>query len=91
MYFDTELINGVVMNQFILYGTLGCHLCDEAEALLIPLITADCSIECIDIGDSDALIERYGESIPVLRRVRDEAELCWPFDAVRAQSFLLEG
>lgn len=76
------------MNQFILYGTLGCHLCDEAEAVLIPLLSAECRVECIDIGDSDQLIERYAELIPVLRRLRDDAELHWPFDSAQAQLFL---
>lgn len=76
------------MNQFILYGTLGCHLCDEAEALLIPLLTSDCSIECIDISESDQLVEQYGVLIPVLRRLRDDAELRWPFDIIQTQNFL---
>lgn len=76
------------MSQFVLYGTLGCHLCDEAEALLVPLLSADCSVECVDISESDQLIEQYGELIPVLRRLRDDAELRWPFDCGQAQLFL---
>ncbi len=77
------------MKQFILYGTLGCHLCDEAEAVLAPLLNDNpCDIECIDISDDDRLLERYGELIPVLRRLHDDAELCWPFDAAVAQGFL---
>ena len=77
--------------HFILYGTLGCHLCDEAEALLSPLLTIDCSIECIDISESDQLIEQYGTSIPVLQRLRDSAELHWPFDLAQAHLFLSGG
>ncbi len=76
------------MNQFILYGTLGCHLCEEAESLLTPLLSSSCSVECVDISESDELIEQYGTSIPVLRRVRDNAELNWPFDSVKARFFL---
>ena len=76
------------MNQFVLYGTLGCHLCDEAEALLTPLLFAECSIECVDISESDELIEQYGVLIPVLRRVHDNAELRWPFDTAQARLFL---
>ena len=78
------------MNHFILYGTLGCHLCDEVEALLSPLLSIDCSIECIDISASDALLERYATTIPVLLRVRDTAELHWPFDSVQARLFLAD-
>jgi hypothetical protein len=77
------------MNRFILYGTLGCHLCDEAEALLAPLLLeCPCEIECIDIADDDALLHRYGESIPVLRRLSDGAELCWPIDQEQARALL---
>lgn len=76
------------MNYFILYGTLGCHLCDEAEALLTPLLTSACNIECIDISESDQLVEQYGALIPVLRRLHDNAELRWPFDAAQARPFL---
>lgn len=82
------MLRGVVMNQFVLYGTLGCHLCDEAEAFLIPLLSAECSIEYIDISESDQLVEKYGVLIPVLRRLRDNAELRWPFDTAQACVFL---
>lgn len=76
------------MKQFVLYGTLGCHLCDKAEDLLSPLLAADCSIECIDISESDQLVEQYGAAIPLLRRLCDDAELRWPFDAAQARVFL---
>lgn len=78
------------MKEFILYGTLGCHLCDEAEVLLSPLIFTDCSIECIDISESDQLVDQYGTLIPVLRRLHDNAELRWPFDSAQACLFLTE-
>ena len=84
------------MVRAILYGTLGCHLCDEAEALLAPLLTSvsaatgiDCEIECVDISEEDALLARYGERIPVLRRLSDDVELNWPVDARQAQLLFL--
>jgi len=84
------------MIRAILYGTLGCHLCDDAEALLAPLLPSvsaaigtDCEIECIDIADDDALLERYSTRIPVLRRIADDVELGWPFDADQAQALLI--
>lgn len=82
------------MIRAILYGTLGCHLCDDAEALLAPVLVAvsavgsDCEIECIDIADDDGLLEQYGARIPVLRRIADGAELGWPFDAEGAYRLL---
>jgi hypothetical protein len=84
------------MIRAILYGTLGCHLCDDAEAMLAPLLVSvsaalgtDCEIECVDIAEDQALLERYGAAIPVLRRIADDAELRWPFDAGAAQALLL--
>lgn len=77
------------MKQFVLYGTLGCHLCEEAEALLAPLLNEfPCEIECVDISEDDSLLARYAESIPVLRRLSDEAELNWPIDTLQARRFL---
>ncbi len=40
---------------------------------------ADWQVELIDIADSDGLIERYGQRIPVL--ACEAGELDWPFDA----------
>lgn len=71
-----------------LFGTLGCHLCEVAEALLMPFVEHGLLVELVDIADSEALFERYGLSIPVLRRCDTEAELCWPFDAEQVVAFL---
>jgi hypothetical protein len=60
----------------ILYGTEGCHLCDEARALLHQF---DLTWETIDIAEDDALLERYGKRIPVLSRLDGDDELDWPF------------
>jgi hypothetical protein len=77
------------MQYFVLYGTLGCHLCEQAEALLAPLLDSEkhC-VECIDISEDDELMSRYALTIPVLRRMSDRVELKWPFDAARAEMFL---
>lgn len=79
------------MRQFILYGTLGCHLCELAEqrlAALMAQLPQPIEIECRDIADSDALVERYGVRIPVLRRVADDAELGWPFEDAALREFV---
>lgn len=67
-----------------LYGTTACHLCELAEAMLNR-----CGAEFrqVDISESDELFERYGVTIPVLRR-EDGAELNWPFDEVTLAAFL---
>lgn len=71
-----------------LFGTLGCHLCEVAEALLMPFVEHGLLVELIDIGDSEAQVQTYGLRIPVLRRCDNGAELNWPFDADQVASFL---
>ncbi|NLU12538.1 MAG: glutaredoxin family protein [Gammaproteobacteria bacterium] len=63
-----------------LYGTLGCHLCDEAEQVLQPFVAQGLVVELLDIIESSEWLERYALSIPVLRRVDTGQELHWPFD-----------
>jgi len=69
-----------------LYGTEFCHLCEEAEAILRK---AGVAAVPIDIAEHDDLLEKYGARIPVLRRVDNDAELGWPFDAVDVARFLI--
>jgi hypothetical protein len=72
--------------KIMLYGTAGCHLCDDAEAILRQLNVAAVHA---DIAEDDGLLEKYGVRIPVLRRMDNDAELGWPFDAADVTRFLL--
>ena len=68
-----------------LYSTRFCHLCEEAEEILhMAKITA----VKIDIAEDNNLFARYGLRIPVLKRVDNDAELDWPFDAGTVSRFL---
>lgn len=61
-----------------LLGTRGCHLCDEAEAMLKAAVRArPIAWRYVDIVGDEVLIRRYGERIPVLRGER--GEIAWPF------------
>jgi hypothetical protein len=71
-----------------LFGTLGCHLCELAEAELMPLVEHGLMVELVDIGESQALFDAYGLRIPVLRRVDTGAELDWPFDGEQVVAFV---
>ena len=72
-----------------LLGTLGCHLCELAEAELMPLVEHGLLVELVDIADDGpALVEEYGLRIPVLRRMDTGEELNWPFDAQQIVAFL---
>lgn len=80
--------------RFYLYSTLGCHLCEEAEAVLLPLLNeaqmhgVPIEIEVIDIAE-EGLIDTYGVRIPVLRYVASGVELDWPFDEGQVRGLLL--
>lgn len=54
------------MIRLKLYTTLGCHLCEQLEALLATLCAEPYRLERVEISDDDALVERYGVRIPVL-------------------------
>lgn len=71
-----------------LFGTLGCHLCEVAEAELMPLVEHGLLVELVDIADDERLYEAYSLRIPVLRRVDTGAELGWPFSADEVVNFL---
>jgi glutaredoxin len=50
-----------------LYGRPGCHLCDDARAILQRIrATQRFALEEIDIESDDALLRRYVERIPVI-------------------------
>lgn len=63
-----------------IYGTLGCHLCDEARAIVVPIFKLnDIAYKEVDIGGSEVLVERYGTRIPVIKSDVTGGELDWPF------------
>lgn len=64
------------MTVITLFTTVGCHLCEQAEAMLN---TIDTQIVSIEIGDDDDLVAHYGTRIPVLK-FADNSELNWPFE-----------
>lgn len=69
----------------LLYATQGCHLCEQAEALLQSV---DVRVESVEIADDEDLLERYGVRIPVVRRPETGEELDWPFDTKMIQCWL---
>ncbi|CAA0088259.1 Uncharacterised protein [Zhongshania aliphaticivorans] len=79
------------MKEFRLYGTSACHLCELAEAILAQLLVEQThwQIELIDIADDDATLEKYADTIPLLKRF-DGNVLCWPFDTSSVMQFAEE-
>lgn len=64
-----------------LYSTSHCHLCEQAEAMLVELtLSHDLSWTVIEITDDENLLSRYELSIPVLARLDTGQEIAWPFN-----------
>lgn len=77
------------MIQLTLFTTLGCHLCEQLEALLLTLSAGEVRLNKIDISEDDALIERYAMRIPVLADGEGN-ELDRGFEATRLAAWLKE-
>lgn len=71
--------------QFILYGTVGCHLCNLAEEILKEL---NLPYLCQDIMEDDSLLAQYEIKIPVLKEPNNNLILCWPFNTADVQSYI---
>lgn len=53
--------------EVTLYTRPGCHLCEEAKALLEPLLAEfGATLREMNIDEDRELIERYGWDIPVI-------------------------
>ena len=76
------------MQRLILYSTQHCHLCEQALDLLLsqPGLRG-VQLDVIDVASTDALMERYGPRIPVLRL--GDRELDAPFDRDDLARFLI--
>jgi hypothetical protein len=75
------------MSRLVLFSTEGCHLCEEALALLGPVV-GETAVQIVEIADDDSLLECYGTRIPVLRDSSSGRELDWPFGTDDLQAFL---
>lgn len=75
--------------ELFFYTTDGCHLCEQAEHLLVNTpLPAPVPVTVVDIAESPELVERYGIRMPVLQRSDSGEELGWPFTADELQAFL---
>ena len=73
------------MADFVLYGTDGCHLCEDAEYLVLQ---TGVQFKQVDIIDDETAQQRYATRIPVLLNRQSGTELGWPFDASMLRNFL---
>lgn len=74
--------------SFVLLGTEGCHLCDDATAIILAASQGlDVIVYQDDIAVSEALVTRYGTRIPVIKHETLETELDWPFSVDDVREF----
>ncbi|MBA6326478.1 glutaredoxin family protein [Colwellia sp. MB02u-6] len=73
--------------KFNLYGSEGCHLCEEALALCLAVMPAT-DIRVVDILDDDKLVTLYRVRIPVLERLSSQKKLFWPFEQAQVLELL---
>lgn len=85
--------------QLTLIGKPGCHLCEDAEAVVARVVSefqADCAANAAtvtveltqqNILEDDALALRYSEEIPVLQ-IDGKTHSYWHVDAERLRAAL---
>lgn len=80
------------MSKLIFYTTLGCHLCEHAEELLLALAEAESfELQAVDISSDAKLVELYGIRIPVVKNADNDTEIGWPFSLEQLQELLQRG
>lgn len=71
------------MKQITLYTGPNCHLCEQAKAVLYPLLTErGLQLAEVNIQTDAGLQEKYGIRIPVVALANGE-EKGWPFTAAQ--------
>ncbi len=73
-----------------LFGTSGCHLCEQAEAIIAACcrVEYDLLIDNIDIAEHPQWQAKYAVRIPVLYHPDTQKELGWPFDFADVMAFM---
>jgi hypothetical protein len=76
--------------RLLLFGTSGCHLCEQAAEIIDAGMPDDLSLflENIDIAESEHWQVLYGQLIPVLYEPETNKELRWPFDQLQVKNFI---
>ncbi|MGY4767096.1 glutaredoxin family protein [Kribbella sp. CWNU-51] len=76
------------MSRVTMYGKPGCHLCDDARAI-VQAVCAELGVEWteVDITQDDRLFTEYGEQIPVTF-VDGKQHDFWRVDPVRLRKAL---
>ncbi len=76
--------------RLLLLETTGCHLCEQALAIVNQCWQEDHDlfIENIDIADNEAWQSSYATRIPVLYHTETQKDLGWPFNLADVKAFI---
>lgn len=79
------------MPALTLIGKPGCHLCDDARAVITEVLGEFDGVELTELSifDDAALAAEYSEDIPVVL-IDGRVHSNWRVDAVRLRAKLLE-
>ncbi len=83
----------MINSRLVLLGTEGCHLCEQAEKLVLWVMAqfpTELVLNKIDIVDETEYLAAYELIIPVLCHVESGQELHWPFTEQQVQLFVAE-
>lgn len=73
----------LVNKSLTIYSGPNCHLCEQAKAILYPLLSEKgWELHEVNIQDSDSLKEKYALRIPVVALPNGD-EKGWPFTAAQ--------
>ncbi len=72
--------------RLMLFGTSGCHLCEQAETIINACVPG--GVETVDIAEQEQWQEQYALRIPVLYDSESGRELGWPFDQADVEDFI---
>jgi len=75
------------MTKYAFYTTEGCHLCEQAWALVIAQDLVNQMMQ-VEIIHDEADIARYGIRIPVIKNNNTDKEIGWPFDLIELAHFI---
>jgi len=86
------------MNAFNLYGSDGCHLCEQALDICSTVISPE-KLHQVDIIEQESvahekktLVELYGVHIPVLEKLEldssNNQKLFWPFTQAQVEQLV---
>ncbi len=72
--------------RLILFGTSGCHLCEQAKEIINACVPD--GVETVDIAEQEQWQEQYALRIPVLYDQEAKLDLGWPFDQSAVEEFV---